>query len=167
MEKVVDSVQQILSECDEMLAPTTDCEYADVKGLAKTLKDDCEKLRQLFEISPDDVESLRKQKQCVERTAIRLEFYLFARMGLYKERKELRSFAGRLYDDCRTITYRISRDPIATHAEVVDWASYTGWALALYERSLHIVFELSEADEAIIKDITTKMNVLKEDRHYE
>lgn len=163
MEKVVNSVQQILSECDTMITQALDCEYADVKGLGVTLKSECEKLRQLFELSPDDADNLRKQKQCVERTAIRLEFYLFARLGLYKDRKELRDFAGSLFEDCREITMKISKDPNCDNAVVMEWATYTGWALSFYMRSLHVNFDVSNEDEDQIKLITTKMNIILED----
>ena len=41
MNRVVNSVQQILTECNSMIELTKDCEFFDVKSLAKTLEEKC------------------------------------------------------------------------------------------------------------------------------
>lgn len=161
MEKVVNSVQQILAECDSMLDQTKDCEYLDVLSLSKTLSSECNTLRQYYELSPDDEASIKSQKQKVERLAIRLEFFMAVRMGLYQDRKGLRDFSGTLYEDCRSITLTLSKTN-AAQRELVVWGSYTNWALAFYSRSLHILFETDSDDDKQIKNIVENMKIVKE-----
>lgn len=160
MEKVVNSVQQILGECKKMIEQTDGCEYVDIKGLAKSLGEECEVLRQYFELSPEDERNIRNQKQKIERLAIRLEFYMSMRLGLYKDRKKLRDFAGTLYTDCRGITMVLYGSG-ADKTNVIEWAANTNWALSFYSRSLHIIFETGEEDEKKIKNITENMKIMK------
>ncbi len=162
MEKVVNSVQQILGECKRMLEQTADCEFVDVTSLSKTLSEECEVLRQYFDLSPEDESNIRKQKQTVERLAIRLEFYMFVRLGLYKDRKCLRDFAGTLYNDCRSLTLAINRNSAVSDRDILYWGANTNWALSFYGRSLHIIFETDEDDDKHIKDIVENMKIMKE-----
>ena len=161
MEKVVNSVQQILAECDGMLSQTKDCEYLDIMSLARTLAEECNSLKQFYELTPDDEVSIKGQKQKVERLAIRLEFFMAIRLGLYKDRKDLRDFAGTLYADCRNITMALSRKDTLKR-DLVRWGSYTNWALVFYSRSLHILFDADEEDNKQIKDIVENIKIVKE-----
>lgn len=158
MSTVVDSVQQIVAECNSMLEHAKQCEFCDITGLATTLQGDVAALSQLYELSPEDVNEIRRQKLKVERLAITLEFYMYVRLKLYGERKQLRDFAGRLYSDCRAVMASMSKKEDVTEAELIEWASYTNWALILYGRSLHVIFSLDEDDERKIKEITAALN---------
>lgn len=166
MERVVNSVQQIVRECESMLAKTEDCEYVDIKSLAKTLTDECNDLKEFFERFPDKTLELSAKKQTVENTAIRLEFYMCARLNLYEDRYKLRKSAGVMYDDCKRILCRMSVDKEANRDELLYWGTKTKWALSFYGRSLHILFEISDEDEKIIEEIINKMRKLKEDINY-
>lgn len=166
MERVVNSVQQILQECEEMVNQTTDCEYVDVTSLAKTLRDECESLRTLFNEHPELESDIKTKKQVVERTAIRLEFYMAIRLGLYTERKTLRAYAYTIYADCRQLTLAINDKQGVTSNDIVYWGSATSWALQLYFRSTHVIFELDMDDEARIKDIVENMKIMKERVNY-
>lgn len=166
MEKVVNSVQQILGECKRMLEQTAGCEYIDVMSLSKTLTEECEILRQYFDLSPEDESNIRKQKQKVERLAIRLEFYMFVRLGLYKDRKSLRDFAGTLYTDCRSLTLALNGNSAASSKDILYWGANTNWALSFYGRSLHVIFETDEDDDRHIKDIVENMKIMKERVNY-
>lgn len=161
MERVVNSVQQILGECKKMIEQTSGCEYVDVNSLSKTLSDECDILRQYYELSPEDESNIRKQKQTVERLAIRLEFYMSVRMGLYKDRKDLRAFAGTLYSDCRKLVLALNSKGDSDHKDVISWGANTNWALSFYSRSLHILFEADEEDTNRIKSITENMKIVK------
>jgi hypothetical protein len=109
-------------------------------------------------------------KQETERCAIRLEFFMCQRLGLYKERKDLRDVAGRLYNDCREfllyLNNNLQSDENAIKVDdIVKWAEYTGWALGLYEKSLHLIFELDTEDDSKIKEIVEALKVDKEKLH--
>lgn len=160
---VVDSVQQIVNECKEMLAHTEHCEYYDILSLGKTLREEVGILEQLFEFTPGETDKIKAQKQVVERLAIRLEFFLMVRMHLYQERKQLRDFAGKFFNDCKDITSILNKKGKSSERELLKWAGHTGYAMSLYARSLHIVFELSDDDNECIKMITAEMNNAKED----
>lgn len=161
MERVVDSVQQIIAECTDMLTHTENCEYLDVKGLATTLKDECDKLSTVYENTPDDTRALLAQKQVVERTAIRLEFFMSCRLGLYKDRQDLRKTAGMLYTDSKDLIMFLYRKGVDDNT-LIRWTTQTNWALKFYGRSLHIIFSTDEDDEEQVKKIVEDMKQTKE-----
>lgn len=162
MERVVNSVQQILGECKKMVEQTTECEYVDVNSLSKSLQDECEVLRQYFDLSPEDEINIKRQKQTVERLAIRLEFYMAVRLGLYKDRKDLRAFAGTLYSDCRALVLALNGRKDVDYKDVLLWGANTDWALSFYSRSLHVIFSADDEDSKKIKSITENMKIMKE-----
>lgn len=164
---VVDSVQQIVKECNEMLVHTEHCEYYDILSISRSLKDELGKLEQLYEFTPGDTDSIKAQKQVVERLAIRLEFFLSVRMHVYEERKQLRDFAGKFYNDCRNITNMLMRRGKSSERELLEWAANTSYAMSLYARSLHVIFMTSEEDDNTIKTITAQMNNVREDMQNE
>ncbi len=161
MEKVVDSVQQIIAECTDMLTHTENCEYLDVKGIAKTLRDECNELNKIYEETPDDARALLTKKQSVERLAIKLEFFLSCRLGLYKDRQDLRKTAGMLYTDSKDLVMFLYRHG-SDDETLIRWTTQTNWALKFYGRSLHIIFSTDEDDEEQIKKIVADMKQTKE-----
>lgn len=161
MERVVNSVQQILTECNTMLAQAEHVEYLDVTSLATTLKSECEVLRQYYDLSPEDEYNIKKQKQVVERAALKLEEFMVIRLQLFKERFELRSFASQLYDDCRNLT-RVMCQNNASDSELIQWGAYTNWALNFYARSLHVLFFTDTDDDKQIRTIVDNYKIQKE-----
>lgn len=166
MERVTDSVQQILAECKDMLEEAKNCEFVDISSLSLTLEKQCEELRQVFDFSPDNKELLQAKKQVTEATALRLEFYMFTRLSLYEERYKLRQYAKRMHDDCRLITLQLAKDNTSNGRLVEEWAARTNWTLSFWSRSLHVLFEASEEDNAKIKEIVQNLNIEKERLNY-
>ena len=162
MEKVVNSVQQILQECRSMISKTDNCEFVDVTSLAKSLESECALLENYFELSPEDEASIKKQKQVVERLAIRMEFFMSVRLHLYENRYKLRSFSSRLYKDCKDLTLALNAKKDVPDRELISWGANTHWALAFYARSMHVIFETGDDDEKHIKDIVENMKIIKE-----
>lgn len=166
MERVTDSVQQILSECDDMLKETKNCEFVDIYSLSKTLQQQCNELRQVFDFSPENEQLLAAKKQVVEATAIRLEFYMVTRLGVYEERYKLRKYAEQMYKDCRLITLQLAKDQSIDGMTIDSWGARTNWALAFWSRSLHILFETDDDDNRKIKEIVENLNIQKERLNY-
>jgi hypothetical protein len=165
MSKVVNSVQQIVAECNKMLAQTEECEFIDVKSLAKTLKDESEELEKLYNEHPDEEREISMKKSLVEGTAIRLEFYMDVRLGLYTERRKLRAYAETLYKDCRDVCDELStKKGMKDSAGLLEWGSLTRWAIEFYARSYHVIFETDEDDEQMIKKIVEAMKLYKEEK---
>lgn len=165
MNKVVNSVQQILSECNDMIKQTDGCEFIDVNSLAKTLREQCDELKKLFDECPDKERDIMTRKAAVEHTALRLEFYMDVRMGLYSDRRKLRKFAETFYNDLRNICSEIAmRDRDYPDAVIVEWGARTRWAIDFYARSQHIIFKTDEEDEKIIKTIVEEMKKFKEEK---
>lgn len=164
MNRVVNSVQQILTECNSMIELAKDCEFFDVKSLAKTLEEKCAMLKDLYDNSPDKEREIAMAKAEVEDVALRLEFYMDVRMGQYTERRKLRKFAGTLYEDLRTICQEVSVHPDNYTKEVVlHWGTETRWAMDFYARSLHIIFETDDDDNKNIQEIVTEVKQFKEE----
>lgn len=153
MERVTDSVQQILKSCESMIEETRNVEFVDIWSLANTLKIQSGELKNLFETDPANEKGIMAKKQAVEATAIRLEFYMYTRLGTYEERYKLRKYAKKIYEDCRLITLQLAKDKSVSGIELDEWGSRTRWALAFWSRSTHIIFETDEEDEKHIKDI--------------
>lgn len=166
MEKVVNSVQQILTECKEMIALTEGSEFVDINSLVKTLRDECDILHNYFELSPEDEANINKQKQTVERIAIRLEYYMSVRLNQCTERMKLRKFASTLYNDCRSLTLFLNRSADKQDKDIITWGANTNWALGFYSRSFHIIFSTDEDDEKHIRDIVENMKIVKERYKY-
>lgn len=166
MERVVNSVNQILNECSTMLEKVENCEYVDVSGLAKSLRDECKSLKEIFDNTPDKESEIKIKKQTVERLAIKLEFYMSVRMNMYNDRRSLRNYAATMYSDCRNLTLAINGKPGISSEELVYWGSMTNWALKFYSRSMHVIFETDEDDEKHIKDIIDNMKIMKERVNY-
>ena len=163
MSKVINSVQQICTECKNMIEQTKDCEFIDVKSLAGTLQEACNKLTDLFNTSPDKERLIASQKNTVENIAIRLEYYMDVRMGLYTDRRKLRKFAESLYNDLRDICNLVALGKSTYKKEdVVEWGSKAKWAISLLARAQHIIFELDEEDEKMIKSLIEDIKEFKE-----
>lgn len=152
MEKVVNSVKQIVDECNKMLKLANSTEYVDIRSLAKTLEEQCSELSTMFDNEPNNTDGIRKKKFEVEHTATRFEFLLYVRQRDYAERYNLRQFAKRIYDDARVRLLTLSSNG-GSKEDVAEWSERTKWALKFYERSLHIVFETDDEDESKIKEI--------------
>lgn len=164
MNRVVNSVQQILTECNSMIEFTKDCEFFDVKSLAKTLEEKCSMLKDLYDNSPDKEHEIAMAKAEVEDVAIRLEFYMDVRMGQYTERRKLRKFANTFYEDIRAICQEVSIHPEKyTKEQVLHWGTEAKWAISFYARSLHIIFETDDDDNTKIQEIVNEVKQFKED----
>lgn len=157
MNKVVNSVQQILEECNSMISQVEDCEFIDVKSLAETLKRECEELKKLYEENPDKERDIRIKKVQVEDIAIKLEFYMYVRLGLYADRYKMRNFASNLYDDTKDICFIVCKSKDENSEQILAWSRRTKWALSFFARSKHILFEVDEDDQKRIRDITENM----------
>ena len=98
MERVYNSVQQITAECDKLLELTRDCEYYDVKALAKSV-DECKNdLVNYFDSNSGDTIALNIKKRELEDLAIRLEFYVANRLKEGTERYESRKYGKDVYE---------------------------------------------------------------------
>ena len=158
MDKVVNSVKQIVEECDSMLRYAEDTEYLDVKGIAKTLTDAKNELSKLFDETPDKFKEIEMAKANVEAIAIRLEYYLSVRMDKYTERRKLRVFAAKMYDDVREACIAYAKENPDDAVGITKWGVTTNWALTFYSRANHIIFELSDDDENMIKNISLSLS---------
>lgn len=161
MERVTDSVQQILRSCDSMVEEAKDVEFVDIWSLANTLKLQCAELQRIFDESPDNEKLLQAQKQKVESTAIRLEFFMAVRLGVYKDRYNLRQYAKKMYDDCKLITLQMAKDSSIDGITINEWGARTQWALKFYSRSLHVLFDTNDEDDKKIKEIVEGMKNVK------
>lgn len=157
MDKVINSVQQILSECESMLTQVSDTEYMDIKCLAKTVQEQCEKLKALHTESPEKEREIAAQKVMVESAAIRLEYFMSIRLDMYTDRKKLRKYAEKVYIDCRDRAMKEAASTQSGPATIGAWGERTKWALGFYARSKHILFEADEHDENMLKDITVAL----------
>lgn len=153
MSKVVNSVKQIVDECDRMLTFAKDSEYADVRSMANVLEQKKSELFEVFDKTPEKVKEVECLKAETESLAIRLEYYLSVRMGEYTERRKLRAYAYKLYTDTREACLVYAREQSNDKYGITAWGVKTQWALTLYNRANHIIFELDEDDENMIKDI--------------
>lgn len=157
MEKVVNSVRQIVQECEELISQGISSEFIDVRGLAETLKTECVSLQTLFDNNPEKEFDILRKKREVEALAIRLEFYLNVRLGLFAQRKTLRAFVATLYQDCREAAFKVISEPSSSNDTVTLWASRMMFANNLLSRSKHIIFECSQDDSNRIKEISTAL----------
>ena len=163
MNRVVNSVQQIFTECNSMIELTKDCEFFDVKSLAKTLEEKCTMLKDLYDNNPDKEREIAMAKVEVEDVALRLEFYMDVRMGQYTDRRKLRKFADTLYEDLRTICQEVSVHPERYSKEqILHWGTETRWAMDFCARSLHIIFETDDGDNKRIQEIVTEIKQFRE-----
>lgn len=158
MERIINSVKQITDECTAMIASAADTEYVDVKSLGETLNRELQELNTLYDEHPEMDLDIASKKSEVEATAINLEFYLDIRMGLYTERRQLRNFAAKFYNDLKDICAIASRTEGYPDAELVEWYTRAKWALGFYARSQHIIFECDDEDNKKIEFITKCMN---------
>ena len=153
MSKVVNSVKQIIEECDKMIEFTKDTEYLDVKSIEKTLATKKDALWKLFDETPDKTHEIEKLKTEVESLGIRLEYYLSVRMNKYTDRRKLRLYTHKLYNDTREACLLYSRENPNDTYGITAWGVKAQWALSLYARANHLIFELDDEDENMIKDI--------------
>lgn len=158
MSKVVNSVKQIVEECDRMIELTKDTEYLDIKGIVVTLTEKKNELFELFDKSPDKLKEIECLKAEVESLAIRLEYYLSVRMNEYTERRKLRAYAHKLYNDTREACLIYAKERSGDKYGITAWGVKAQWALTLYNRANHIIFELDEEDERMIKDIIQSLS---------
>lgn len=163
-EMVTDSVQQILRSCNSMIEETKGVEYVDIWSLAHTLQVQADELSTVFDKTPGDDKTIAAKKQIVEATAIRLEFYMAIRLGVYQDRYKLRQYAKKIYEDTRNVALMIAKDKDVDGVTVDEWGARTRWALKFYSRSQHVLFEVTKEDEKKIKEIVDAMNVMKGDK---
>lgn len=158
--KKYDSVKQIIDTCSTLMEEGMNSECFDVRSLTCTLKEECETLEKMFKESPDKVRELNIQKNTVENTAIRLEFFLRVRHNSFVERNKMREFAEKLYTDTRQATLEFAKRENVSPIELNEWGTRTKWALEFYARSKHILFEVENEDEIQIRGITIALERL-------
>lgn len=167
MERVTDSVQQILQSCERMINESKDVEFVDIWSLANSLKIQSEELKAVFDQMPENTALLQVKKQNVESTAIRLEFFMAIRLGVYYDRYKMREYAKKLYEDCRLIALQVAKDKTVDGITVDEWGARTNWALKFYSRSKHVLFETTKEDEDMIVTIVNGMKDVKENLLHE
>lgn len=162
MEKVYDSVQQILQQCNTLIEETQGCEFLDIKSLAKSLGDACEELSVVFRDNPGDEDTVRAKKQAAERLYLKLEQFVAIRLHVHGDVVEKRNIASRVYTDCRALTLQLNKDPNVDKDDLLYWATVTQWALKFYARSLHCCFMLDSDDERTLYDMIKKMRIMED-----
>lgn len=168
---ITNSVQQINTECNEMLNIAESMPFIDIGIMARDLKDLLKLLNDVFDTSPDNTTELNKRKTEVEIKALQLEYYIQCRSDFYRERYKLRNFANVLMEDIRNIflakSKRIKESGTvlqpnnSTNVDALKWADYFSYATKLYNRSNHILFELTDEDEKMIKTLTFEISEYK------
>lgn len=159
MERVFNSVNQIITECNNMITQSEDCEYIDVRSLANSLRDECNKLNEFYNEHPEMERELSIKKIAVEELAIRLEFYMDVRLGLYTERRKLRVAAKKIYEDLNLCMHEnIAK---GNKENILLLGSSMKWALTFMSRSEHIVFEKDERDERELVIIAERLNEMR------
>lgn len=162
MEKVYDSVQQILECCDALIEATKGCEFLDVRSLNKSLGDACSELRAAFRDDPGNEVLVRTKKQVAERLAIRLETFASIRLHIYNEIVEKRKIASMVYQDCRALTLELNRRSGVDKIDLLYWATSTQWALKFYARSCHCLFVFEKEDEDKLVELVNKMKIMED-----
>lgn len=160
MDKKCDSVKQIIDTCNLLISECKDSECVDVNSLVKTLKEECDVLQRIFDEDAGNTSVLNIQKNIVEDTAIRLEFFMRVRFGLREEENKLREFAAKLYEDTKQATLELSRKADVNPIELAEWGERTKWALKFYARSKHILFVVDNEDEMQIRSISIALERL-------
>lgn len=165
MERVYNSVQQIIDTCSEMIEFGLDSECLDVRSLTLTLKEGCQELKNMFDENPADTRNINIKKRIVEDTAIRLEFFLRVRLGLYEDRNKMREFAEKLYEDTKQKTMELSKRNDISPVILNEWGVRTRWALNFMSRARHILFDPTNDDEIQIRGISVSLRRLEEENY--
>ena len=165
MERVYNSVQQIIDTCSEMIEFGLDSECLDVRSLTLTLKEGCRELKNMFDENPSDTRNINIKKRIVEDTAIRLEFFLRVRLGLYEDRNKMREFAEKLYEDTKQKTMELSKRNDISPVILNEWGVRTRWALNFMSRARHILFDTTNDDEIQIRGISVSLRRLEEENY--
>lgn len=164
----INSVQQVVKECNRMLQLAKELNYVDTNILSENLEKQIKDLTNTYDNNPEDKALVASKKSSVEKLAINLEYYLQARTDSYRERYALRKFANTFYDDVRVSANKHLRSLVETgnvikscdNVKHLQWTDYLSYARTLRVRSLRLIFNTYEEDEEMIKIIT---KALKED----
>lgn len=162
-EKVVNSVQQIEKGCNDLLEQAEQLSFMDVSIAEHVVREILKELIETYDNTPEDTQKINKIKMELETNAIKLEYFVQARCGKFKERYQLRMFAENFMEDIHQLFhYHVQEKKTNDNDLVVSLASYSMYAIRLRARAQHILFELTEEDESFIKTVIRKMQLLQE-----
>ena len=164
----INSVQQVVKECNEMLQLARELNYVDTNILSGDLEERIKDLVNVYDNNPEDKILVTSKKVDVEKAAISLEYFIQARTDSYRDRYALRKFANTLYEDVRIAANRHLCSLVETgdvvkssdNVKHLQWTDYLSYARTLKVRSLRLIFNTYDEDEEMIKIIT---KALKED----
>lgn len=168
---VTNSVKQIKTECDQLINVAGTLPYIDVGIMARDLKDMLKELTDFFDSYPEKERELNMKKTMVEIKAIQLEHLIQCRVNEFRERHKLRGFSTLLLEDVRSVfkdkvkkikeTGTVVKKKDDVNVDALLWSDYFNYAVKLYNRSNHILFEIDNEDERMIKLITEEIKTYR------
>lgn len=150
---IKDSVQEIQSECDRLLALCKDTTRIDISVVSEKLKESVLELRTEYEKdSILDDNRLRILKSGCESEAIRLEYCLVCANMLDATRYKQRCQIKDIYERFMILRRTCKKD-------IYDLMTFYSLADSIYNESKHIIFEMSEEQQElldILKEVIEK-----------
>lgn len=156
-------VINIKERTDALLEVSSGMETCDIKGFREFLASAESEMMKIYDECNNDGAKLEVAKSNVERLAIRLEYLISCRNGMYKETVQMRSFAASLRNDVRLIL--LSANKTNCKEMLMKIMEYGRFAREFYLRSLRLDFEVTDKDSEIIKEITRFMKEEKVEVH--
>lgn len=148
MERVVNSVRQICSACDELLQVADGTDSTVIKNMCNLLIDKKSNLEYLYNNTPGNDLAISKAKADLELQALKLEFHVAHKYGTFIERYNMRKRAEIVYATIRERFLNTDKDNADELSRLGEIAL---WALKFLSRSQHIIFETTDEDMKYIK----------------
>lgn len=165
------SVQEIAEELNELISVASELKYIDIGLLVRRCKDSMNKMIAMYEQHPEETYKLDYLKLETEIAAVQLEFYVQCRIDKYRDRYKLRAFTTIFNEDVKHILHskcqriKESGDVIKpkddVNVDALKWVDYFKFATRLKMRSNHLVFNLTNDDELMIKLISNEVKEYK------
>lgn len=150
---IKDSVQEIQSECDRLLALCKDTTRIDISVVSEELKECILALKTEYDKdSALDDNRLKILKSGCESEAIRLEYCLVCANMLDTTRYKQRCQVKDIYERFMTLKRTCKKN-------ICDLMTYYNFADSIYNESKHIIFEMSEEQQElldILKEVIEK-----------
>lgn len=150
---IKDSVQEIQSECDRLLALCKDTTRIDISVVSEKLKECILALRTEYDKdSALDDNRLKILKSGCESEAIRLEYCLVCANMIDTTRYKQRCQVKDIYERFMTLKRTCKKN-------IYDLMTYYNFADLIYNESKHIIFEMSEEQQElldILKEVIEK-----------
>ena len=143
MERVVNSVRQICSACDELLQVADGTDSTVIKNMCNLLIDKKSNLEYLYNNTPGNDLGIAKAKADLELQALKLEFHVAHKYGTLIERYNMRKRAEIVYATIRERFLNTDKDNADELSRLGEIAL---WALKFLSRSQHIIFETTDED---------------------